>query len=355
MVRQQFLIGTSFFKLLKILSGQNSRREHILDILRLMKVGVISTVFGWIDYLRYQKNISKTTILSPPVFIIGHWRSGTTYLQKILSQDQQFTTPTFYQCVLPQAYISAEKIIKPTIQNGLPSKRIFDAMPFGADEPFDDEFALLKLTAKSRMLHFVFPEKSCFDEQEKLHNVDAVKWSKQFLWFAKKLTYSSERRLLFKSPMNTFRINELLNLFPSAKFIYIYRNPKDVFSSSIHQANKLFEHNQLIDNKTSIKEYVISRYNALFDGYEKNKKYIPESQLIEVSFEALEASPMKTIKSIYNALGIKCLEKSSSNIEEYIDSIQGYKKNTYTITKDDLSLVIDKWSKAYDIYRYEKH
>lgn len=34
----------------------------------------------------------------PPIFILGHWRSGTTHLQYLLSQDPAFGVPNNYQC-----------------------------------------------------------------------------------------------------------------------------------------------------------------------------------------------------------------------------------------------------------------
>jgi hypothetical protein len=35
--------------------------------------------------------------VAPPIFIIGYWRSGTTHLHNLLSFDENFTSPTYYQ------------------------------------------------------------------------------------------------------------------------------------------------------------------------------------------------------------------------------------------------------------------
>jgi hypothetical protein len=37
---------------------------------------------AFLQFLFYNRRISKTVITKPPVFILGHYRSGTTYLQK---------------------------------------------------------------------------------------------------------------------------------------------------------------------------------------------------------------------------------------------------------------------------------
>jgi len=354
MVRQQFLIGATFLKLLKILFKKKINITYYKDIIRLLKVSIFSTIYSVIDRLRYHNKIANQKISDPPIFIIGHWRSGTTYLQKILIKDKQFTSPTFFQCTFPQGFISAEKYLKPIIKKALPPTRIFDAMPFGVDEPFDDEFALLKLTSSSRMLHFVFPEVSSFNKHNELYKFNTECWSTSFMFFAKKITWATRKRIIFKSPMNTLRIKEIIKLFPNAKFIYVHRNPEDVFVSSLFQAEKLFKHNKLHKNKTNVREFVLSRYQALLDEYEKSKKVIPSSQLIEIRFKSLETSPIKVTRSIYDKLEIKGFEKALPNIKNYLEINRNYQKNTYKISSHDQALVYDRWAKAYELFDYKK-
>ena len=350
MVRQQFLTGTPLFKLLKILIGRRISRKYFSDVKRIVSVSIISTFFSGFDYFLYRRRIENTRIIGSPIFIIGHWRSGTTYLQKLVSQDQQFFTPTFYQCALPQGFLSAEKYIKQAMQKTLPATRIFDSMLFSVDEPFDDEFAMLKLTTTSRMLHFAFPSKASFNEQPK---TDTEKWSILFGWFSKKLTYASGKRLLFKSPMNTMRIKEIIQLFPEAKFIYIHRKPEDVFVSSLYQAEKLFEHNKLSETTYDSREYIICRYKNIFSSYKEHKKIIPKSQIIEVAFESLETSPLEVIRKVYAELKINGFEQALPNISRYIESTRGYKKNKFKITKEDRGIVKKEWSAAYDCFGYK--
>ncbi|WP_427846519.1 sulfotransferase [Aromatoleum aromaticum] len=41
--------------------------------------------------------------IKPPIFVLGHWRSGTTHLHNLLSLDPQFAYPNFYQVTNPRA------------------------------------------------------------------------------------------------------------------------------------------------------------------------------------------------------------------------------------------------------------
>ena len=352
MVRQQFLTGIPVFKILGLLVKNGFSVIYILDAFRLLKVGFISTLFGLVERLIHHRKIEKTQIIDDPVFIIGHWRSGTTYLHKILAQDKSLATPTFYQCALPQSFIVSESKVKPVLAKTTQATRIFDAMAFGVDEPFDDEFAMLKLTACSRMLHFVFPVTPIFEDHTRFYHVNKHEWSRAFMAFAKKLTYVTGRRLLFKSPMNTMRIAELLDIFPKANFIYIYRRPDNVFVSSLHQADKLFEHNELRKNTTDVKQFILSRYLSLFDRYKTQKKLIPDSQLVEVAFEALEDSPIEVVRSIYEKLGIEGLEHALPDIKCYLEATQSYKKNSYDLCENDRRLIHQNWSEAYQTFGY---
>src|SRR5688572_1687594 len=45
-----------------------------------------------LQHLWFGRYIEGTRIETPPVFIVGHWRSGTTLLHELLSHDSRFAT-----------------------------------------------------------------------------------------------------------------------------------------------------------------------------------------------------------------------------------------------------------------------
>ncbi len=47
--------------------------------------------------IKYEKKINAVRLQNPPVFIIGHWRSGTTYLHELLSNDPHFCYVTLLE------------------------------------------------------------------------------------------------------------------------------------------------------------------------------------------------------------------------------------------------------------------
>src|SRR5437764_13792212 len=70
-----------------------------------------NTVMSLAQRLKYGRRIDETPLEQPPVFIIGHWRSGTTYLHELLELDDRFTTPNTYQCFAPRHFLMTEWLI----------------------------------------------------------------------------------------------------------------------------------------------------------------------------------------------------------------------------------------------------
>lgn len=43
--------------------------------------------------------------IRPPVFILGHWRNGTTLLHNLLAVDGRFAFPKVYEVVAPHTFL----------------------------------------------------------------------------------------------------------------------------------------------------------------------------------------------------------------------------------------------------------
>ena len=50
---------------------------------------------------RYEKLLANQPLEHDPVFILGHWRSGTTFVHNVFSCDKHFGYNTTYQTVFP--------------------------------------------------------------------------------------------------------------------------------------------------------------------------------------------------------------------------------------------------------------
>jgi hypothetical protein len=65
---------------------------------------------------------------------------------------------------------------------------------------------------------------------------DLARWKEGLVWFLKCLTLENPKRMVLKSPPHTARIRVLLDLFPDARFVHIYRD-LTFFPTSISEAD----------------------------------------------------------------------------------------------------------------------
>lgn len=56
----------------------------------------VNIFFALLQRFRLGRAIDETKLADDPVFVIGHWRSGTTYLHELLVRDERFTYPNTY-------------------------------------------------------------------------------------------------------------------------------------------------------------------------------------------------------------------------------------------------------------------
>ena len=78
----------------------------------------------------------------PPLFIVGHWRTGTTMLHELLALDPQFRCPTTYECMAPAHFLVTGGLVTRHLGRLLPPHRPLDEMRLRWDLPQEDEFAL---------------------------------------------------------------------------------------------------------------------------------------------------------------------------------------------------------------------
>jgi hypothetical protein len=199
--------------------------------------------FRWYEKIKYKKSISQQRIVQP-VFIIGHPRSGTTFLHYLLSKDKQFAFCTTMQAMLPHIYLSESGFLRNLISKALPALRPMDNLKMGIDYPKEEEFAMASFGPESMISGFYFPNNYIENFREnvlyKKHPKAEQNWKSNFNYFLRKLTFSNTgKRLLLKSPANTGRIKQILELYPDAKFIHIHRNPLEVYSSTMHLFEKM--------------------------------------------------------------------------------------------------------------------
>lgn len=297
--------------------------------------------------------------VQPPLFILGHWRSGTTHLHNLIAQDtRQFAFANTYQVVNPHTFLTTEQKISRRFAWILPDKRPMDNVALSFQSPQEDEFAPCLMSLKSVYLGISFPRNEKFYSRY-LTFQDASasewdEWNHSFLWFLKKLTFKYNRPLVLKSPPHTARIRLLLQTFPRARFVHIHRHPYSVFQSCRHYWNTATWHTYLQRPELeNIHERILHRYKLLYDAYFEARNLIPRNRLHEIRFEDLERDPIGELQQMYDHLELSGFEENIPQWKEYVASLKGYRKNRFQPLDDSLKLRVAKLCKrSFDEWKY---
>lgn len=288
------------------------------------------------ERLRFGLPIRRHQLTAPPVFIIGHWRSGTTNMHNLMLQDPQFASVTMLHCAIPSGFLTWEWLARWILNRRLPKSRPMDAVPLGIDEPMSEDFALAGLTHMSHYLNYFFPRiaEQTFRQTvlfEEASSKDVAHWSQMFEYLLRKVSYASRgRRLLLKNPPNLGRVPEVLKLYPDAKFIHVYRNPYLVHASTMKLMERFMENLAFQSHDPrEIEEFGARRHQLIFEKWERDKGLIPAQNLIELRHEDITSRPMEIVEQIYQQFGLTSWSQMQPRLKSYTDTLIGYKNNEY--------------------------
>jgi omega-hydroxy-beta-dihydromenaquinone-9 sulfotransferase len=303
---------------------------------------------------RYGPEIAGVEVREP-LFVLGHWRSGTTYLHNLLALDKRFAHPNVWRVLNPHTFISTERF-SGIVKLASPKTRLIDSMDLGADVPFEDEFATCG-TLCSPFLAGVFPEATeHYDRYLTFRGVpeeEVARWQKSLMLFCKKMTWKFGRPLVLKSPPHTCRIRLLLEMFPDARFVHIHRNPYAVFRSTRGTIGTDKTLCLQASGSPDPDSRIIRRYRIMYDSYFEERHLIPEGRLYELSFEELERDPVGVVRRIYEHLDIHGFEEVEPSLERYVGSVSGYRKNKFPELPAGLrEKIVHSWERSFEEWGY---
>lgn len=308
--------------------------------------------FYRINECRYAK-LPAIADMEDPVFIIGHWRSGTTYAHNLLSCDDRFGYCSTYQTVFPHLMLWGRPFFKRCMAAIMPSSRPTDSMKLGVDLPQEEEFALSNMTPCSHYHFWMFPRRMAeYRDRYLTFETASESEREEFLAAQDKvmriaLHVSGKRQFLSKNPPHTGRVAMLLKRYPRARFIYLIRNPYVVYESTRNFFSSTLEvvRMQTIPAE-ELDRQILLNYRALYEHYENDKKLIPAGQLFEVRFEELEASPLEITAQIYDRLSLGDFERVRPAMERYLATQRNFRKKKYVFDLQTTLTVERYWGDA---------
>lgn len=356
--RPQPIPGMTLGTLLEVLVRNGFRVDlpYAGRLAYLMAMGVFNSLFARCEEFFDGEEIRNVRIEHSPLFVLGHWRSGTTHLHNLLACDPSFAFPNAYQASFPRHFIFTQ--VGGMIFDSLaPSKRPMDNVAFSSLVPHEDEFALAGHCGVSPYVRCLFPvtANNGYTELDPcaLDPRALDRWKETFVLILKKLTLSEGKRIVLKSPPHTGRIRQLLELFPDAKFVHIVRDPYRVYLSTRKLwTNTLSLAHLQAPDEGLIDEIILSWYDELFALYERDKGLIPEGALHEIKYEDLERNPLGCLERLYGELGLNGFDEACPFFAAHLESVRDYEKNVYQMDEATREKVARRWGATFETYGY---
>jgi hypothetical protein len=320
-------------------------------------LAAVNSTVGLAQRVLHGGRIAKTPVPDDPVFILGHWRSGTTLLHELFALDERNRCPTTYECLAPHHFLISEAFVRRWMWFVMPRKRPWDNMKLGFDHPQEDETALCGLGAHSPFLTVAFPHRAPQDpayvDLLSLSPAELARWEAIARRFYQSVLYRRAGRLVLKSPQHTFRLQTLNRLFPRARFIHIVRDPYVIYSSTVHFWTTTYREFALqAPPYAGVERMVLDTFCRLHDTLAAARAEIGDDRFTELRYENLVANPAEEVAKLYDRLQLGDFEPAREAIEQYAKRTRKYQTNLYELTPEDTAEITRRWRPYIERYGY---
>lgn len=312
----------------------------------LEAVGIgAACVFRWpfstAERLFVANRLPEADEMPPPVFILGHWRSGTTHLYNIMVKSGAWGYVPPVATGLPWDLFGLARAFNPLLERALPKHRYIDNIPVNPDSPQEDEIAVANMSPLSFYHGIYFPRafselvrRGLFFDGCTEEEIGA--WRSRFSYLLRKLhLHQGGKPLLIKNPVYTGRLAMLRRMFPDAKYVHIRRNPYEVFASMRNFYAKLLKEFALQEyGHVDIDEAIFSVYERMMPALERDAAGLAADEYVDLAYEDLDRDPLGVVETVYKRLDLEGFEDAKPRFSSYLASVAGFEKNRFAYSDE---------------------
>ncbi len=317
-----------------------------------------NSVLGVLQSVLFSQSIRATPIQPNPIFILGHWRTGTTHLHNLIALDGRLSFPTTYECGAPHHCLLTDRLYPRIFAWQLPAKRLMDDMGLGFDLPQEDEWALMNLGEPSPYWAFGFLEDRKGRRFLTLTGVGAQErehWEQTFQQFLRLMSFRHPGKpLVLKSPTHTARLAVLWRMFPKARFLHIVREPFTVFASTVRLWRENLAAGALTPwTEQQLEQHVLRMLPDMYQDFERVRARLPSGQFHQVRYEDLVRDPLAILEECYRQLGLGDFSVVRSRVEGYLATLSEYHTNEYAVSAEGKAAIRAAWGSLFRQWGYE--
>ena len=355
------MMGARLGLLLRSLTSNGPIAPRNIPVITTMVLSALARVpIAALERVITARRLRTAPELKAPVFIIGHWRSGTTHTHNLMARSPQFGWISPLATGIPDEILTLGSWLRPWLEQMLPEDRMVDHVAVNPDSPQPDEIPLANMQPLSVFHALYFPHnfQSHIDKGvflEGCSEAEIKRWQTLMVEFLRKIAVQQGKpRLLIKNESYAARVALLRSMWPEAKFIHIHRNPYEVYVSTVNYYKKLLPTMafQSFDH-VDIEAFVLKEYPRVMQRCLEDTAKLPPDQFIEIGFQEITSTPVDTLGRIYDQLQLPGWEDDRNGVEEYLSTIRDYKRNTFTMAAGDIERVRSAWGKYASRWGYQ--
>ncbi len=324
-------------------------RKRLFFILLFYSVWPAWTVFTWFCFLLDDLLFPayKKQPVEKPLFIIGNYRSGSTFLHRLLSRDNStftsmrtweiFITPSITQRQISRFIGKLDALLGSPLKHflvnidkrGLGQVKIHRISLF---EPEEDENILLHIWSTS-FVGFLFPfldempPYQFFDEalpaEEKRRIMAFYRSCLQRHLYAD----GGKRHFASKNPAFSAKIETLVEFFPDARILYLARNPLDMLPSTVSWLSYAWG-----VFSTPLEKYIYTNETLALaqHWYRHPLAYLdahPSPNNLILSYDDLIRQPEATIRGFYRQFGYPQQDGLEKIVAQAVAETRTYKSD----------------------------
>lgn len=308
--------------------------------------GAKNSLLAKLQTLSHAEALEKVQV-PPPIFLLGFWRSGTTFLHELFCCDARFGFPSTYACMNPAHFLLTERAFQKGVKPQ-PTRRAMDNMQYSWTSPQEDDFALLCMGAPSPYEALIVPSRMAnpqgLVDWRGRSGEEQERWAHSLQLFLRLLTVQQGKPMVLKSPAHGFKLPLLPSLFPGARFVIIERNPYEVFASNLKLWQTLLDRYSL--ESTSLEEiesFVLAAYRIHEEAITEGLRALGPGTVARVRYEDLVAGPFRQVQRIYSELELAGFETARPALEQHIARVSAHQRNRFVLSTAQKAAVDEQW------------
>jgi hypothetical protein len=234
-------------------------------------------------------------------------------------------------------------------------------VPVGFDRPQEEEFGMMMLGQRTPYLTHAWPRLGPADSEyldfKGLSEADKKKWADAYMWYYRRLALKHGKPLVMKSPANAARLKLLTKLFPDARYVYLARNPLNVFPSTVKLWRALYSV-QGLHNPPELDpwldDHVLDMFARLTEAYEEDKHLIPKDRLVELRYEDFVKDPIASMRDIYRRLDIPGFDQAEAPMRAFLAERSEHKVSRYELPAALKRKVVERLKPYIDRFGYRE-